>query len=161
MHSMQNKLFIAIMTIVAMQIATTASAQPKNEIGRYSMHKTDDGFIRLDTETGAVSICRKTDGDWSCRPTPDEASKLRAEIDSLRHRNDELSRQLAARTGQPKRAPDAYGSDNDRSEHKTFRLPSEKEVDKALDYFESILKKFQERLKRLERNAPTDKDKQL
>ena len=31
-----------------------------------------------------------------------------------------------------------------------FKLPSEKEVDQALDYFERMLKKFQDRLKRLE-----------
>ena len=36
-----------------------------------------------------------------------------------------------------------------------FKLPTEKEVDQALDYFERMLKKFQDRLKRLERKSET------
>lgn len=125
------------------------------------MHKTDDGFIRLDTLTGSVSVCRKTDDDWSCRPTPDEARKLRAEIDSLRARNDELSRRLAARGGELPKPPGPYHPDNGQSEQKSFRLPSEAEVDKALDYFERLMKKFQDRLNKLERKSSPEKGKQL
>ena len=36
-----------------------------------------------------------------------------------------------------------------------FKLPTEQEVDQALDYFERMLKKFQDRLKRLERKSET------
>ena len=148
------------MAMATMQFASHANAQPRNEIGRYSMHKTDDGFIRLDTLTGAVSICLKTDADWSCRPMPDQARKLRSEIDSLRQRYNELTRRFAAAIGRPP-PPDVGQPNNERSEPNTFRLPTEQEVDKALDYFESMLKKFQERLKRLEREANPDKEKQL
>ena len=41
-----------------------------------------------------------------------------------------------------------------------FRLPSEKEVDQALNYFERMLRKFQDRLKKLEQGQG-DQPKQL
>ena len=43
----------------------------------------------------------------------------------------------------------------------TFKLPSEKDVDQAFDYFESMLRKFQDRLKRLEREKTPAPERQL
>lgn len=157
---MHRKLTIILVAFAIMQLATNANAEPRNEVGRYSMHKTDDGFIRLDTLTGAVSICGKADAGWSCRPMPDEARKLKSEIESLRQRYHDLARRFAAATGRPP-PPQSDQPNNERPEPKAFRLPSEQEVDKALDYFESMLKKFQDRLKRLEREANPNKEKQL
>ena len=55
----------AIMAI-GVASATYAAAQD-SAAGRYTMHQTEDGFVRLDTQTGAVSLCRKEANAWSCR----------------------------------------------------------------------------------------------
>jgi len=152
-------------------LASAASAQQQNTTGRYMMHKAEDGFIRLDTLTGAVSICGMSDQGWSCKLAPDEKERLEAKIDDLKaetkaleEENLALKERLDDRNGPPTipgapKAPDgdrySYRPDGPPPARPEFRLPSEEQVDKALDYFENMLKKFQERLKRLERDKPS------
>jgi hypothetical protein len=153
-------------------LASAASAQQRDSIGRYMMHKTEDGFIRLDTLTGGVSICGASDQGWSCKLAPDEKDRLEAEIDdleaqvkALEKENLALKDRLDGRNGPPATPDGPTTPDGDRYSYRPdapaptrpeFRLPSEEEVDKALDYFENMLRKFQERLKRLERDKPGD-----
>ena len=120
------------------------------------MHKAEDGFVRLDTETGAMSLCRKVDDNWACRrmlsgdkADQGEISKLRRENEDLRAEVKRLSQMLAL--GGPK-LNDPSDPERPGKNGNSFRLPTEKEVDQALNYFENILRKFQERLKKLERN---------
>ena len=149
-----------LLAVAAMAIATQTHAQPESNSGRYSLFKTEDGFVRFDGRTGAVAICRRAAEAWACSPVPDEARRLKDEVDTLEARNKELEREnkmlkdeLAALDGG--RRPE----DQERpGGGPSFRLPSEQEVDKALDYFEGILKKFRDRLDRLERETTRPKD---
>ena len=155
---MQIRLIALTLAMALPFLAGTANAQPATESGRFTMHKTDNGFIRLDTRTGEVSLCRQKDDDaWACSPMTDEARALRQENEQLREENRELSERLRLRQGPTGEPPFRNGAPRSwRREEAppkpTFRLPSEKEVDKALDYFENMLRKFQERLKRLEKD---------
>ncbi len=123
--------------------------------GRYTMHKSEDGFVRLDTETGAMAVCKRIDNDWACRAMADDSATMRKQIDKLKadnaRLNDDVKRMeelLELRDGdKPARSH--------RRRH-GFNLPTEREVDEALDYFERMLKKFQNRLKRLERGDRDD-----
>ena len=118
--------------------------------GRYTMHKSDDGFVRLDTKTGVMSLCRKSEAGWACDAMAGTAPPLRGEIARLRRENIELKAEI-------KRMEEHLGlrgdSGKSASNRPDFKLPTEQEVDQALDYFERMLKKFQNRLKRLERKS--------
>jgi hypothetical protein len=148
------KTSLALAAIAATSVATAAAQD--NRAGRYTMHKTDDGLVRLDTETGAVSLCQKIEQDWRCQPMagttsgPSEAAKLRRE-------NAELKAEI-------KRMEDSLGLNGNNgksaSNKRNFKLPSEQEVDQALNYFERMLRKFQDRLKRLEQR-PEAPERQL
>ncbi|MGI9422640.1 MAG: hypothetical protein ACR2PA_05565 [Hyphomicrobiaceae bacterium] len=120
------------------------------------MHKADDGFVRLDTQTGAMSLCRRDDDEWSCRPMASSGAAVGSDAETLRQENERLKAEV-------KRLEGLLGLEDPArpgtGKH-AFRLPSEKEVDKALDYFENMLRKFQERLKKLER-GPEPEPKQL
>jgi len=138
------------------------------------MHKTDDGFVRLDTDTGAISLCRKTSEGWGCEamndatpsaraprdgpprngptydygsppPGPGGPGNLAAENADLKAEIRRLEELLELRGN---RKPPSSGKRG------SFKLPTEGEVDQALDYFERMLKKFQDRLKRLEKSTP-------
>lgn len=153
---------------LALGLSAPAFAQSKSFLGRYTMYKAEDGFIRLDTQTGEVSLCQKTDAAWNCAPMGDAEQKLKTRIAELRDRNAALEAEirtlksaLASRDGvQPE---DRYSDRPDTDagpppgSRQQFRLPTEKEVDKALDYFERMLRKFQDRLQRLEKDAPPPK----
>jgi hypothetical protein len=129
-------------------LATTANAlAADSRAGRYTMHKSNDGFVRLDTETGAVALCQKTDAGWGCKDMAGSNAGLRSEIERLTRENAELKAEV-------KRMEELVGlrGERDDSKHK-FTLPSEQDVDNALDYFERMIRKFQDRLKRLERKS--------
>jgi len=124
------------------------------------MHPADDGFLRLDTMTGAVSHCQKDSDKWKCQPMDGAQSSDRNEIARLEKQNSGLK-------GEIKRLEEMIGlkgpGDGKRADplrpggqKHSFRLPSEKEVDQALNYFEKMLRKFQDRLKRLEREQGTE-----
>jgi hypothetical protein len=106
-------------TAVAVGFAVPASAQEKP--GRYTMTPTDGGFVRLDTETGAVSFCSRKDTQWFCEPAND------------------IARNQAAQA-KPQ-----------------VQLPSEQEIDRAIDELERLFKKYRERLREFDRSiaSPT------
>ena len=54
-------------------------------------------MLRLDTRTGAVSICAKKDAGWACNTVPDERQALESEIDRLQRENGALKKDMLAR----------------------------------------------------------------
>ncbi|MEA2832464.1 MAG: hypothetical protein QOG66_666 [Methylobacteriaceae bacterium] len=84
-----------ILLALALLSATPALAQqPADpataENGRYSMTPVQDGFLRLDTRTGAVAMCRLVNGAPECRLAADERAALENEIGRLQAENKEL-----------------------------------------------------------------------
>lgn len=182
------KQILTLGVMAAVSIATIGAAHAQTDrSGRYTMHKTDDGFVRLDTETGAVSLCQKSDSGWGCNSIAGATTKSPSpygystgprtgpssgppgnqswnDIDSAISEIDRLSRENAELKAEVKRQEELLGLRGDRAAKapKDFKLPTEKEVDQALNYVERMLKKFQERLKRFEQNAePKAPERQL
>ena len=53
--------------------------------GRYTMSPADGGgFVRLDTETGAMALCQRRDAEWSCREMAEPNRGLGDEVERLR-----------------------------------------------------------------------------
>lgn len=73
-----------------------AQSVPDTENGRYTLSPVTDGFLRLDTRNGEVSICTNKNG-WTCRLVPDERTALDTEIGRLQGDNKQLRDQLAQR----------------------------------------------------------------
>lgn len=128
------------------------------------MSPVDGGFVRLDRETGAMSICRKTDESWSCSAMDDADQDALKEIDRLKAENqdlkDEIRRmegvfgldgQRPAPGGPGRPLPDIGGGPpggplgGPPGGLPKFDLPSEKDVDRAIDYLEGMIRKFRER----------------
>ncbi|MBN9603005.1 MAG: hypothetical protein J0G33_08740 [Afipia felis] len=85
----------AVALLAAVNVAH-AQNPPADENGRYTLSATDNGYLRLDTRTGAVSICTRK-GGWTCRVVPDERAALDQEIGHLQEQVDALKAQLASR----------------------------------------------------------------
>jgi hypothetical protein len=100
-----------------------------DEDGRYRMVPTADGFLKLDTRSGAVSECKPASDGYRCRLVPDEQRALQAEIDRLAGENGALKEQLG------KASPG-------RSAKPSPALPSEDEVDRAFGYMEMFLRRL-------------------
>lgn len=124
--------------------------------GRFTMMPTDGGALKLDTATGAVSLCTRASGDWACVPTQDGEQALRQQIEGLKAENDVLKDQLVkmeelAGIGDPRKTEGPLGGPRPGGgSDSKMGLPTEKEVDQAFDYFESMVKKLRERFNKLE-----------
>ncbi len=90
---------VAAIALAAMLMFTSevlAQAAPDTDNGRFTLSPVTDGFLRLDTRTGAVSTCTNK-GGWTCRLVPDERTALDSEIGRLQADNKRLKDQLAQR----------------------------------------------------------------
>lgn len=90
---------IAFAAVVGLALVgdVRAQATPDTENGRFALSPVPEGFLRLDTRTGAVSTCSDVKGSWLCRVVPDERAALDTEIGRLQADNKKLKEQLAQR----------------------------------------------------------------
>jgi hypothetical protein len=77
--------------------ASAQTATPDSENGRYSFSPVADGVLRLDTRTGQVSQCSRSDIGWVCKVVPDERSTLETEISRLQGESATLKKELLSR----------------------------------------------------------------
>ncbi|MEO1710161.1 MAG: hypothetical protein AAFR70_07825 [Pseudomonadota bacterium] len=134
--------------------ATLAVTNDASAAGRYTMSPSGDGFVRLDTETGLMSFCRKTDAAWDCQAMQDTSAKMTRELETLRRENAKLKERLASRTTviPPDDSRPADGKAPDLGVP-GLNLPSEQEVDRALGYFNRVFKKFRDSMQDLRDEA--------
>ncbi len=119
---------------IAPVFVLSADAQ---EAERYRLEKTEDGYVRMDTRTGEMSICEERNGGHLvCRTAADERSAFEDEIDRL---NASL-RALEDRVAALEKAPAASG------------LPTEEEFDKTMGYMERFFRGFMDIVKDFEKD---------
>ena len=135
-------------------VAPATAAPPEGErAGRFVMQPVDDGFLRMDSETGAMSMCMRKAGAFACEAIPDdrgaakepaakEQERLAAENQLLRAEIKRLEEMLGL--------GDKPGGERQARRGPKFELPSEEDVDKAIGYIERMVKKFRDRMKDFE-----------
>jgi hypothetical protein len=125
-------------------LAPSAQAQtpPDSENGRYTFSQVSDGMLRLDTRTGAVSLCAKKDAGWACNTVPDERAALENEIARLQRENGALKKDMLARglplPGGVASAPSAQ----QRELNLKVPLPSDAEIDRVMSAFEKMWRRI-------------------
>jgi hypothetical protein len=113
---MEERMFIRAMAVcIGLLAAAPASAQPVSPIqevppeaaptappagsedSRYSFHRAEDGYLRLDVRTGQVSLCSRRQVGWACQVIPDDRAVLETEIGRLQSENGALKKALLSR----------------------------------------------------------------
>lgn len=113
---------------------------------RYTMAPTENGFVRLDTVTGAMSLCQKAPQGWSCRAMDSNGGASdRREIDRLRAENAELRSEVLRLEQRLAEQKEGDSSDFSSQHVPQLELPKEEDVDEAIDYLEGMIRKFRER----------------
>jgi hypothetical protein len=158
--SMINKTFAAV-TLAAIAatllLTATVSAEeppPQSSDARYSFHKVADGYVRLDTQTGAVALCNRQPVGWACVTAPEDRVVLEHEIERLRAENAALKQALLAHGlplphGATAEQP-AAGDDNT----VTLRLPSNADVDRVIAFIGRVWHDFIEAIDNAQNQAP-------
>jgi hypothetical protein len=128
-------LVVAFAALAASLQVEIVSAQetPDTENGRFALSPVPEGFLRLDTRTGAVSTCSSVKDNWVCRAVPDERAALDTEIGRLQADNKKLKEQLVQRdtvtgkTDAPLSKEDPKDLDS-----KSAQAPSDKKAERSL-----------------------------
>jgi hypothetical protein len=122
--------------------ATVPGSLAQDAETRYSLEKTVDGYVRMDTRTGEMSLCTERAGQLVCRIAADERSAWQDELDRVTRRLDEVEKRLSALEGSPP-AQDA--------------LSSEEQFEQSLSFMERFLRRFIDIAKDLEEESSSPK----
>ncbi|WP_378944494.1 hypothetical protein [Mesorhizobium sp. ANAO-SY3R2] len=124
--------------LVPLLVGLGAGASHAAETQRYQMEKTDKGYVRMDTQTGEMSICEERDGQLVCKLAADERTalqdeigRLQDEVKAIEQRIDKLENSLSARG--------------------ESTLPSEEEFQKTMGYMERFFRSFMGMIKDFEK----------
>ena len=133
-----------VFAIAALLTAPAAYAQSgaDPEDNRFSFHRIDGGYLRLDGRSGQVSACTQRPAGWECRAVPDERSALEGEIARLQGDNANLKRELLSRN-----LPLPSGSRPEvagRGENPHLDLPSDAELNRIMTFMEKVWKRMVE-----------------
>ncbi|MFS8043798.1 MULTISPECIES: hypothetical protein [Xanthobacter] len=115
--------------------AAQGTAAAETTTPRFSFAPVEGGALKLDRETGVVSLCAKRPSGFTCEVVPDARDAYEAEIARLKAEVDGLRRGMAQAPGQPAPAPGA----------KSDTRPDTSDLDQAFAYAE----RFYRRLKGL------------
>ncbi|WP_028746819.1 hypothetical protein [Rhizobium mesoamericanum] len=92
----------------------------ETDSSRFQLERSGDHFVRLDKQTGAMSLCGEKDGALVCRMAADERAAYEQELDRLSDRVTAL-------------------------ENKTIvnkALPSDAEIDRSISIMERWMRSF-------------------
>ena len=166
------KFVIAVVALIPGGIVSVAAqSMPDVENGRYTLSPVADGVIRLDTRTGAVSICSSSGAGWACYSVPDERAALDAEIGRLQADNEKsrgelekLKAELAAReptvtgkideplpkTDSLKKAEPKVAEGERKIE---IPLPSDRDMDRVMSFLEQAWRRLVEMANRMQKDV--------
>lgn len=133
---------LVILAGVFLVSAPVLAQEPAPAAGRYQIAPDGDGFVRLDTETGAMSHCGKRDGVWHCDVIAEDRSEvdsrleaLDEEVAGLREKIDRLNDRLAALDERLEESGIAPAEEAPLSKE-------EKELDRAFNFAERLMQRF-------------------
>ncbi|MFM2423362.1 MAG: hypothetical protein RL291_1892 [Pseudomonadota bacterium] len=131
-------------------LAQTARDHPAGSPGRFLMQPAEGGILRLDSQTGSLSFCRRAQDGWTCDAVPDERKALEDE-------NKRLKAEVSELRGAITRLEELLGvGENPKSKGS---LPTEQDIDRAADYIRGMLKKLREKARDFEEDLKTEPPK--
>lgn len=117
------------LVVPAVLVCMAAASAQAEEAGRYRLEKSADGYVRMDTQTGAMSKCQEQNGQLVCRMAADERTAFQDQVDDLQ----ESVKALDARVAR---------LENSLSARLESKLPSEEEFNRTMGYMERFVRGF-------------------
>jgi hypothetical protein len=97
---MMSRLMAFIVVVVCTaQVVLLRAQEPSPDLAdaRFTYHRIDDGYLRLDLRNGQVATCRQREVGWTCTMVPEERTALENEIARLQRDNALLKSALLER----------------------------------------------------------------
>jgi hypothetical protein len=150
----------AAAAIASLCLATPVLAEdapPDTAGGRYIFSKIADGFVRLDTQTGAVAQCSQHSVGWACEAAPEDRAVFENEIARLRTENAELKKDILARglPLPPGAMPEPPTAQNGGPQNNApnLRLPSDADVDRMMAFVGRVWHRFVDAIQRAQKQV--------
>jgi hypothetical protein len=119
--------------------------------GRFAFSRVETGFLRFDTQTGQIALCRvHSAGGWACEAVPEERAALEKEIARLQDEITDLKRELAAL--QPSPRPPAPAPVPDTGDKKA-PLVSDEDIARARAFVEETWRRLVEMLMNFQKDV--------
>jgi hypothetical protein len=149
---MIGKWTVAVAVLVVATPVFADDAPPSNDGGRYTFNKIADGFLRLDTQTGEVSVCTQRAVGWACLAAPEDRAVLEAQIARLRGENAALKKDILSR-GLPLPSGATPEPPATRDGGPTVQLPSDADVDRMVAFVGRVWHRFVDAIARAQKQV--------
>lgn len=120
--------------------------------GRYQFAPDGDGFVRLDTESGAVAHCGKSEAGWRCDVVADEFDSrivaMQQELAELKAELKDMGERLALLADEG----DATGEAPPVARNEPSA--EEREFDEVLSFAERMMQRFFDMIRELKNEEP-------
>jgi hypothetical protein len=110
----------------------TQDGTPPNVPSRYTFNRVDDGFLRLDNQSGQIAFCSPHAAGWACQAVPEDRAALEKEIARLQDEVASLKKEIAAL-----RAP-SQASPTDKNGDAKIKLPTKEDIEHARALIEDV-----------------------
>ena len=103
MQNMRLAIALALTCAVSPALAQneTQDVTPPTVPSRYTFTRVDDGFLRLDNNSGQIAFCSPHSVGWACQAVPEDRAALEKEIARLQDEVASLKTQISALRAPP------------------------------------------------------------
>lgn len=131
----------AIMLVPAILAFGVAASSAQQDDTRYALEKSANGYVRMDKQTGEMSICQEQSGQLICKMAADDRQAFESELDRLQTTVDALEGRVTALEKGSKSA-----------------LPTAEEFDKTMSYMQQFFRGFMGIVKEWDRDLSDPKE---
>jgi hypothetical protein len=130
-------------------------AQTPAPPARYSFRRVEDGFLRLDTQTGQVTLCSAHAVGWACQAVPEDRAALEQEIERLHDQIEHLRQENAAlralQASPPSAPPRPPGDLTPKSDQGGgLKMPTDEDIARARAAVENAWRRLMDMMKTLQ-----------
>jgi len=133
----EMRIGIAALLLPAAVLLTAPAFAAEPDATRFQLERSGDHFVRLDRQTGAMSICQDQNGNLVCRMAADERAAYDGELDRLSDRVTKLEKTVTSNNGSS--------------------LPSDADVDRTLGIMQKFMRGFMGMAKEFQNEQPDTK----
>jgi hypothetical protein len=149
--------------IIALWVAGPAAADevtpPDTANGRFIFEQQASGFVRLDTQTGAVSLCSQRAVGWACAAAPEDRAVFENEIARLQADNAALKKALVSRglplpSGagpEPGSEPPTAQNGQPHNDESNLRLPGDAEIERMVAFVDRVWRRLVDAINRAQK----------
>ncbi|MBL8580046.1 MAG: hypothetical protein JNK47_22820 [Mesorhizobium sp.] len=116
-----------------------AAGAQSTEADRYRLEKTPGGYVRMDTQTGEMSMCEDRAGELVCRLAADERRAMETEVERLQSEIKNINDRLAGVKALEDRVAALENSLAAKIEQS---LPTEEDFNRTMSYMERFFRSF-------------------